>query len=100
MMKVNGSMEMVSFEMTAGTSLEDALNGIRVLKDFYTNQAGFRNLQAAQEKDGRWTLVLHWNSPEAEKKASAAMMGSATTDEFKKMVIPHTVTKQMYRCYT
>jgi len=100
MMKMNGSLEMVSFEMPTETSLENALRGIGVLRDFYSNKVGFRSLQAAQDKDGRWTLVLHWDSPEDEKKASAAMMASETTDEFKKTVIPHTVTKKMHPCYT
>lgn len=98
-MKTAGSMEVVSFQMTAGTMLEDALGGIRSLDEFYKDKSGYQGMKAALGEDGTWILVLHWECAEAEKSASAAMMASNDTGTFKKLVIPQTVTKKIYPCY-
>ncbi len=99
-MKMNGSMEMVTFQMAEGTKQEEALEGIRCLDAFYRGTVGYRGMQAAQvDQTSEWILVLNWDSAESEKKASGAMMASAKTNGFKKLVIPQTVTKKIYRCY-
>ena len=98
-MKTAGSMEVVSFQMTAGTMLEDALGGIRSLDEFYKDKSGYQGMKAALGEDGTWILVLHWDRTESEKSASAAMMASSETDKFKKLVIPQTVTKKIYPCF-
>jgi hypothetical protein len=99
-MRMNGSMEVVSFQMAAGTKQADALAGIRSLDEFYRGTTGYRGMQAAQDdQDGTWILVLNWDEAESEKKASAAMMGSAKTNGFKQLVVPQTVTKKLYPCY-
>ncbi len=100
-MKINGSMEMVTFQMAEGTQQDEALEGIRCLDAFYSGTMGYRGMQAAQDdQTGAWTLVLNWDSAESEKKASAAMMASAKTDGFKQLVVPKTVTKKIYQCYS
>lgn len=100
-MKMNGSMEMVTFQMAEGTKREEALEGIGCLDAFYSETTGYRGMQAAQDdQTGTWILVLTWDSAESEKKASAAMMSSEKTNGFKQLVIPRTVTKKMYPCYS
>lgn len=98
-MKTAGGMEVVSFQMTAGTKLEDALGGIRSLDEFYKGKSGYQGMKAALGEDGTWILVLQWDCAESEKSASAAMMASNEADTFKKLVIPLTVTKKIYPCY-
>ena len=99
-MKMNGSMEMVTFKMAEGTSREAALEGIWSLDSFYSGTAGYQGMQAAQDDHtGTWILVLNWDSAESEKIASAAMMSSMKTDGFKQLVVPQTVTKKIYPCY-
>ena len=98
-MEMKGRMEVITFQMIEGTSREQALAGIRSLDQFYRGTAGFGGMQAAQDDQTRqWTLVLNWDSPESERKASAAMMGSERTNGFKQLVVPQTVSKKILTC--
>ncbi len=100
-MKRNGSMEVVTFHMVEGTKLEEALKGIGSLDAFYRSSAGYQGMQVARDdKTGVWTLVLAWDASESERAASAAMMTSDRTNGFKQLVVPQTVQKKMYPCYT
>ena len=99
-MEMNGSMEVVTFQMVEGTRREQVLDGIRSLDQFYSGAAGYGGMQAAQDNQTQhWTLVLNWDSPESEKEASAAMVGSERTKGFTQLVVPQTVIKKIYTCY-
>ena len=88
-------IEIVEFMAPAGVTAEQVIQGLEVLRTFYRGWAGFAGMEVAQEKGGRWVLVLAWGRLEDERAASTAMMQSSATAAFKQVVDPPTVTKRL-----
>lgn len=95
-MKEKGSIEIITFNQVDNLEEQQLLGGFRVLDEFYKKFDGYYGMDIAKVKEGQWTLVLRWESKELEKRASANMMKSDKTNQFKMLVNPKTVVKNVY----
>lgn len=93
-----GCIEIITFNQTDNVEEQQVSNGFKILDVFYKKFAGYYGMDIAKVKEGQWTLVLRWESKELEKKASANMMKSDETNQFKMLVNAKTVVKNVYPC--
>lgn len=99
-MNNNGIIEVIEFDVDTTYDNETILRGFDLLSNYYLEQGGFYGLHNAQMSDKRWMLILKWQSKADEKQASANMMKSESTVDFKKLIIPTSVKKNIYSSYT
>jgi hypothetical protein len=96
----NKIVEIVEFSAPEGTGAAAVEKGLQVLKLFYQQKDGFSGLKATRDNESRWVLLLDWDSVEAERAASVAMMQSTETVSFKQIVDPKTVSKRLLKLVT
>ncbi len=97
-MKNKGCIEIITFNQIENVEQQQVCNGFKQLDVFYKNFDGYYGMDIAKGEKGQWTLVLRWESKELEKQASANMMKSDETNQFKMLVNPKTVVKNVYTC--
>lgn len=97
-MREKGCIEIITFNQIDNAEEQQVFNGFKILDAFYKKFAGYYGMDTAKVKEGQWTLVLRWESKELEKKASANMMKSYETNQFKMLVNAKTVVKNVYPC--
>ncbi|MCK5128986.1 MAG: hypothetical protein KAQ68_03970 [Clostridiales bacterium] len=95
-MKEKGSIEIISFNQVETIGEKEVFNGFEVLAKFYKKCDGYHGMDIAKGKDSQWILVLKWQSKDHERKASSHMMKSEETNDFKIIVNPKTVVKNVY----
>lgn len=94
-----GSIEIITFNQVDNVEEQQVFDGFKVLDVFYKKFDGYYGMDIAKGEEGQWTLVLRWESKELEKKASANMMKCDETNQFKMLVNPKTVVKNVYPCF-
>lgn len=95
-MKEKGCIEIITFSQIDNVEEQQVFDGFKILDSFYKKFVGYYGMDIAKVKEGQWTLVLRWESKELEKRASADMMGSDETNQFKMLVNAKTVDKNVY----
>lgn len=97
-MKEKRCIEIITFNQIDNAEEQQVFDGFKILDAFYKKSAGYYGMDIAKVKEGKWTLVLRWESKELEKKASSNMMKSDDTNQFKMLINPKTVVKNVYPC--
>ena len=97
-MKQKGVMEIISFNVLDSCTEDQVTEGLRQLERFQNQFETCHEMQIAKA-DKSITLVITYDSFDDERKISASMMKSETTNDFKKLVDPHTVNKAVYPHY-
>ena len=98
-MRQRGVMEIISFEILEEFSEEQIVHGLSLLEDFQRKHDEYRGMNIAKE-GSKITLMLGFDSFEDEKRISAGMMKSESTNDFKKLINPKSVNKQVYENFT
>ncbi|WP_432665782.1 hypothetical protein R9X47_05760 [Wukongibacter baidiensis] len=97
-MKEKGCIEIITFNLVDNLEEQQISEGFKILDRFYKKFDGYYGMDIAKVEQGQWTLVLRWESKQLEKNASANMMKSDETNQFKMLVNPKTVVKNVYSC--
>jgi len=99
-MKINGAIEIISFNSQEGVTADQFLSEVGVLDQFFKGFEGYNDMKVLKEENGLFTLVIHWDSAEAEKSATVQMMKSDDTKPFMQMVQPASVSKKVVQCFS
>ena len=94
-MSTDNILEIVEFAAKEGCAVENVVQGLKILDKFYQGFDGYRGIKIAKSEQDTWLLTLDWESAQAEKEASVAMMKSPDTELFKNIVNPKTVSKRL-----
>ncbi len=94
-MKQHGVMEIISFEILDGFTEKQIVHGLSLLEEYQRDHDAYRGMNIAKV-DNKITLMLGFDSFEDEKRISAGMLKSESTNDFKKLINPKTVNKKVY----
>lgn len=76
--------EIVEFGILDSVTDSDFAKIAEEIPNFYRSQPGYIDTEILKNSDGLWVMVLHWESVDAEKKASTLMMKSQETEMYRK----------------
>lgn len=86
-----GIAEIVSFEVTVGTSVASVFDAAEETLEYLKEQPGFQRRTLSMGEDGSWTDHVLWSDMDAATKAASNFMQAECNQAFIKMINPKTM---------